>query len=362
MSGGFIGVDVFFVISGYLKSTIIIQNLEKGCFSISEFYSRRIKRILPALILVMAACYAFGWFALLPDEYRQLGMHIAAGAGFAANFQLWSEAGYFDNLSDLREHYHTCTPARLADEALRWEGFIRCTQSKAGPDVDIALVGDSHAEHLFLGIADALPAKNVAFYTKGAPAFLGRPEFVNIFESIMSSKSIRHIVVASLWEAASAGVPEGSSLDKEISFLIDALTKAGKKVYIAEDTPIFDFTGNECKRYRWFGWKNPRCEVGADWEMRHYDRYISALRHATQGRADVKLLEVLKHFCDANACSMINGNEILYRDTNHLNVKGSIFIGKRSWRITSEFLTDPPFCPDSNRFGTTSVGPMLAPT
>ena len=89
--GGFIGVDVFFVISGYLISTIIFENLDKGTFSFSEFYFRRIKRIFPALLLVLISCFAFGWFALLADEYKQLGRHIAAGAGFISNFILWNE-------------------------------------------------------------------------------------------------------------------------------------------------------------------------------------------------------------------------------------------------------------------------------
>jgi len=104
--GGFIGVDVFFVISGYLISTIIFENLDKGTFSFTEFYARRIKRIFPALLLVLIACFAFGWFALLADEYKQLGKHIAAGAGFISNFALWNEAGYFDNSAKTKPLLH----------------------------------------------------------------------------------------------------------------------------------------------------------------------------------------------------------------------------------------------------------------
>jgi peptidoglycan/LPS O-acetylase OafA/YrhL len=104
--GGFIGVDIFFVISGYLISTILFENLENGTFSFSEFYSRRIKRIFPALLLVLIACFAIGWFALLADEYKQLGKHIAAGAGFISNFILWNEAGYFDNSAETKPLLH----------------------------------------------------------------------------------------------------------------------------------------------------------------------------------------------------------------------------------------------------------------
>ncbi|WP_157969715.1 acyltransferase family protein [Pseudomonas huaxiensis] len=106
LKGGFIGVDVFFIISGYLISKILFQGLDKGTFSLFDFYSRRINRIYPALTLVLGFCLYFGWFALLADEYRQLGKHTAAGAGFFANLMLWSESGYFDNISETKPLLH----------------------------------------------------------------------------------------------------------------------------------------------------------------------------------------------------------------------------------------------------------------
>ncbi len=70
------------------------------------FYRRRIRRIFPALALVLSFCLVLGWFILLPDEYAELGKHIAGGAGFVSNFQQWSEAGYFDTTSDLKPLLH----------------------------------------------------------------------------------------------------------------------------------------------------------------------------------------------------------------------------------------------------------------
>lgn len=109
IQGGFIGVDIFFVISGFLISSIIFENLQRNNFSFVEFYSRRIKRIFPALLVVLAACFAFGWFTLLPDEYKQLGKHIAGGAGFISNFLLWDESGYFDNTAETKPLLHLWT-------------------------------------------------------------------------------------------------------------------------------------------------------------------------------------------------------------------------------------------------------------
>ncbi len=104
--GGFIGVDIFFVISGFLISGIIFGNLEHSSFSYIEFYVRRIKRIFPALILVLVLSFAFGWYVLLPDEFQQLVKHVASGTGFISNFILWYESGYFDNSADTKPLLH----------------------------------------------------------------------------------------------------------------------------------------------------------------------------------------------------------------------------------------------------------------
>jgi peptidoglycan/LPS O-acetylase OafA/YrhL len=106
LRGGFIGVDIFFVISGFLISTIILGSLARNSFSFVEFYSRRIKRIFPALILVLASCFVFGWFVLITDEYKQLGKHIAGGAGFVSNFLFLNERGYFDNAAETKPLLH----------------------------------------------------------------------------------------------------------------------------------------------------------------------------------------------------------------------------------------------------------------
>ncbi|MCP2066577.1 acyltransferase family protein [Pseudomonas laurylsulfatiphila] len=104
--GGFVGVDVFFVISGFLISSIIFGSLEKNSFSFVEFYSRRVSRIFPALLLMLAATWAFGWFVLLADEYMQLGKHIAGGSAFISNFVLRAESGYFENSADTKPLLH----------------------------------------------------------------------------------------------------------------------------------------------------------------------------------------------------------------------------------------------------------------
>lgn len=106
LTGGFVGVDIFFVISGFLISTIIFENNEKNNFSFVEFYARRIRRIFPALLIVLIACFSFGWYVLISNEFKQLGKHIAGGAGFISNFLFWNESSYFDNDAETKPLLH----------------------------------------------------------------------------------------------------------------------------------------------------------------------------------------------------------------------------------------------------------------
>ena len=106
LPAGFIGVDIFFVISGFLICSIILKDLQENKFSSANFYARRVRRIFPAMLLVMMSSYIFGWFALLPDEFEQFGKHLAASAAFIANFFYWNETGYFDSAAELKPLLH----------------------------------------------------------------------------------------------------------------------------------------------------------------------------------------------------------------------------------------------------------------
>lgn len=106
VSGGYVGVDVFFVISGFLITSIIARQLIHQDFSFADFYWRRVRRLFPALILVLAITLALGWVLLLPDELKQLGKHASAAAAFLANFALWRESGYFDTAAEFKPLLH----------------------------------------------------------------------------------------------------------------------------------------------------------------------------------------------------------------------------------------------------------------
>lgn len=106
-SGGFVGVDIFFVISGYLITTIIYSELMAGKFSIVNFYERRARRILPALFFVLAACLPFAWLWLLPSDTKGFAQSMVSVTLFSSNILFWLTSGYFDTATELKPLLHT---------------------------------------------------------------------------------------------------------------------------------------------------------------------------------------------------------------------------------------------------------------
>jgi peptidoglycan/LPS O-acetylase OafA/YrhL len=104
--GGFVGVDVFFVISGYLITNIVFKEVQARTFTFRNFYQRRAQRILPALIVVLIASVSWGWATLLSAEFQELARHIGAASIFSSNLLMYSEAGYFDRAVELKPLMH----------------------------------------------------------------------------------------------------------------------------------------------------------------------------------------------------------------------------------------------------------------
>ena len=106
-SGGYVGVDIFFVISGYLITTIIVDDLENNRFSIVSFYERRARRILPALFFVMLICIPFAWLWMLPNQIQDFSQSLVAVSLFISNIQFWRESGYFETEAEEKPLLHT---------------------------------------------------------------------------------------------------------------------------------------------------------------------------------------------------------------------------------------------------------------
>jgi peptidoglycan/LPS O-acetylase OafA/YrhL len=140
LPGGFVGVDVFFVISGYLITSLLRQSLEDGTFRFSTFYARRIRRLAPALILVLAAVLAAGWTWLLTDELAQLAAHAASSVAFVMNLVLWSETGYFDTAAEQKPLLHLWSLGVEEQFYLIWPALLWAAWRWRRPSFVIAIV------------------------------------------------------------------------------------------------------------------------------------------------------------------------------------------------------------------------------
>lgn len=586
-SGGFVGVDVFFVISGYLITTITLTELEQGKFSIVNFYERRARRILPALFLVMLVCIPFAWFWLLPSDMKDFSQSLAAASVLASNILFWRESGYFDTAAELKpllhtwslsvegqyyvlfplflmlfwrlgkrwilailglvfvasltlaewgayakpsaafyllptrgwelvigafaafylskangkgfgkvasefggwlgvalilyavfafnkampypgfyalvptlgavliilfathqttvgkfvgnkafvgvglisysaflwhqplfafarhkilselsyiiflpllaftlilayfswkfietpirkssvitrkqffslalfftlifvfigyfghvrngfenrfnrvlsgdighiafhkyidEKYFDCEPKSIAERALSWDGFLRCKQSKEGTP-EVILLGDSHAEHLFIGLAEYIPNKNIAFYILGEKPYVEVKDFKHIFDEILSNNKPQHIILTMHFIGRVDA--QGSGLYDNFSRTIDSLIKAGKSVTLVGDTPRFNQDPSLCV-YSVPGKSSSSCSLSLEDVERQRSIYDDILKRLGK-EFGLTYLTIDMDFCADKVCAMSKGETIFYRDNNHLNIIGSKLVGK----------------------------------
>jgi peptidoglycan/LPS O-acetylase OafA/YrhL len=105
--GGYVGVDIFFVISGFLITSIIVQDHRNGQFSFAAFYERRARRLLPALFVVLLLSIPFAWLQMLPGELTEFSKSLLSVLGFGSNFYFWQDSGYFATSAEFRPLLHT---------------------------------------------------------------------------------------------------------------------------------------------------------------------------------------------------------------------------------------------------------------
>jgi hypothetical protein len=220
-------------------------------------------------------------------------------------------------------------PLSIRKETQYWADAIRCLQSKPeDKPIDIALIGDSHAEHLFLGLAERLPKQNVSYYLKNTLPFVDDPEFSSVFQYVLSDPNIKTVIIGAFWYPKLGMVPRGSTLEQKLSATVERLLAAHKRVYLVDDVPRFSFDPAQCKYSRRFAAEST-CVQTARVFYSERQAYLPSLQSVANTHPNVKLIEVGKYFCSTEYCSMAMDGKIFYRDPNHLNINGTRYLGQR---------------------------------
>lgn len=218
-----------------------------------------------------------------------------------------------------------CASATLRRQAETIIGYRRCAQSRPGP-ATVAVIGDSHAEHLFVGLADALPNQNVLYDAADMLPQLTEPRFARIVHYIASHPGIRTVVLNAAW---------GWRNSTDIAATLRALERPGREIFVTDDGPWFPVDASACK-FREAVLLPTRCSMDARRFWQRHAVYTAGLETALRGVRGAHLLRLARAFCSTTTCSMVEDGQLLFRDSNHFNVAGSVFAAR-------QLLRDPRF-------------------
>lgn len=226
--------------------------------------------------------------------------------------------------SYLKDTYYPCADPAIRSSAIDFYGQPRCWQSKPGSQIDVVIFGDSHAEHLFVGLAEAAPNKNVLYSVPGPlpGGSLASDGMKLMVDYATSQPSIATVIVNLGW--LKRGVQEDDLLD-----ILETLTENGKTVFTTDDIPKFEFDAMDCKYRLAPILPFARCTEERTLFEKQYATYSDSLRDTVRKVPGAHLLNTAWYFCDNYLCSMNRGEALLYRDDNHLNDSGSRFLVDR---------------------------------
>tara|TARA_B110000858_G_scaffold49124_1_gene56630 strand:- start:1943 stop:3871 length:1929 start_codon:yes stop_codon:yes gene_type:complete len=243
--------------------------------------------------------------------------------GFKGRFPVVADGDV--NSSDFYDYmnsrYVDCEPKEIAKNALEWEGVLRCKQSREG-HANWVLLGDSHAEHLFLGLAEAFPSKNIVYYILGDEPYFRNESFQTIFSTLISSDLPQKIFLTMHYVGRAK---DPNVLFSELAETILELQNAGHEVVLLGDIPRYDIHPEECANK--MAAMKTLCSMSKTEAIAQSSIYHDTLTKLS-ARFSIDYYPISEPLCTKKQCGMFLGTTILYRDYNHLNITGSILIGQ----------------------------------
>jgi peptidoglycan/LPS O-acetylase OafA/YrhL len=222
-----------------------------------------------------------------------------------------------------------CSAERVAAAALVERGFRRCKQTRPG-SADVVLLGDSHAEHLFPGVAAALPDQTIAYYIKNSIPYMDAPEFKYIFEELQQNGLQQTVLLTFHYSRRLRTSEMKAEFRTRLEGTVAWLQARNKKVVLIGDVPRFEFSAEACVYVRKFNVLGPKltCAMDATEAKHQLETYWQVLEEIAQ-HLETKLIRLDDMTCDELNCWMTLDKQLIYRDSNHLTVQGSKVAGRR---------------------------------
>jgi len=238
-----------------------------------------------------------------------------------------------DTWTYFREPFYPCNDEAVLFAVIGENYTPPCGQSVPNANIDVALVGDSHAAHLFPGLVEVLPKKKIGYYTLGAkPPIDDGAEMTRIIDYIAQDPFIKTVILNAYWSSYDVDVFERKLLET-----LQKFRQNGKQVFVTDDIPNFLFPAYECKYPINPIWENYRCTEPFEYFYDSYATYVSSLENTINQVPGVQLLHSAKYFCDEVKCDMAHDGTLMYLDQHHLNRQGSEYLAKRLLTENPEF-------------------------
>ena len=228
----------------------------------------------------------------------------------------------------LENHFYPCAPIEIYQSSYKYKNTIRCFQSYADKPPSLIIIGDSHAEHLFIGLAEARKETNVAYYTRQGIPTIETPDYREIYQYIQNSKDVKIVLISAYWLSYSNRLTNQKDYAVILKSTIDKLVNSGKLVYLVADIPQSGKDPSKCGLNQMFrSWSIDNCRT----EQKYYtsqnidSNYIESFYKLQN--PSLTIINPREMLCDESYCYIHRRDALLYRDLHHLNVVGSKLIG-----------------------------------
>jgi peptidoglycan/LPS O-acetylase OafA/YrhL len=244
--------------------------------------------------------------------------------GFESRFSriVHGETGYEEMHKTLNARFSDCESTTIRAQSEKWGTFTRCKQSQPGSP-GIILLGDSHAEHLFLGLAESMPDASMAYYIRDGHLSLGDSVFKVIVRELMESEKSLSILVSMYYMKRFEESPEARIALFE---LLDALQKSGHKITLLGDVPAFPIHPEKCVFVNEAGREPRSCSISVQDIQAQLATYEATLKNISS-QLSVPFIPLHEPLCQSGRCGMVSAGQILYSDIHHLNPMGSRVVG-----------------------------------